>query len=121
MRLNNLSPLQYYNKNLKYSTSKIIFFSTLNSLLIKLPLANYFLIRVNMKLVLLILKSPFTRKTYVNDASGQLFIDWINNCQTLVSNQIMMTRFINSHGVGTVSEINYSINKKPTVQIWILF
>ena len=24
----------------------------------------------------------------------------------------MMTRFINSHGVGTVSEINYSINEK---------
>ena len=23
----------------------------------------------------------------------------------------MMTRFINSHGVGTVSEINYSINE----------
>ena len=24
----------------------------------------------------------------------------------------MMTRFINSHGVGTVSEINYSLNEK---------
>ena len=52
-------------------------------------------------------------KTYVNDASGQLFIDWINNCKnSWVSNQRMMTRFINSHGVGTVSEINYSINEK---------
>ena len=52
-------------------------------------------------------------KTYVNEASGQLFIDWINNCKnSWVSNQRMMTRFINSHGVGTVSEINYSINEK---------
>ena len=52
-------------------------------------------------------------KTYVNEASGQLFIDWINNCKnSWISNQRMMTRFINSHGVGTVSEINYSINEK---------
>jgi hypothetical protein len=52
-------------------------------------------------------------KTYVNEASGHLFIDWINNCKnSWVSNQRMMTRFINSHGVGTVSEINYSINEK---------
>ena len=51
-------------------------------------------------------------KTYVNEASGQLFIDWINNCKnSWVSNQRMMTRFINSHGVGTVSEINYSLNE----------
>ena len=66
-----------------------------------------------MKLVLLILKNTFTWKNYVNEASGQLFIDWINNCQnSWVSNQRMMTRFINSHGVGTVSEINYSLNEK---------
>ena len=51
-------------------------------------------------------------KTYVDKASGQLFIDWINNCNnSWVSNQRMMTRFINSHGVGTLSEINYSINE----------
>ena len=52
-------------------------------------------------------------KTYVDKASGQLFIDWINNCDnSWVSNQRMMTRFINSHGVGTVNEINYSINEE---------
>ena len=51
-------------------------------------------------------------KTYVDKASGQLFIDWINNCNnSWVSNQRMMTRFINSHGVGTLSEINYSVNE----------
>lgn len=51
-------------------------------------------------------------KTYVDSASGQLFIDWINVCDnSWVSNQRMMTRFINSFGVGTVSEINYSINE----------
>lgn len=51
-------------------------------------------------------------KTYIDKASGYLLIDWINNCNnSWVSNQRMMTRFINSHGVGTVSEINYSINE----------
>ena len=51
-------------------------------------------------------------KTYVDKASGQLFIDWINNCDSSwVSNQRMMTRFINSYGVGTLSEINYSVNE----------
>ena len=51
-------------------------------------------------------------KTYVDSASGQLFIDWINVCDnSWVSNQRMMTRFVNSFGVGTVSEINYSINE----------
>ena len=40
-------------------------------------------------------------------------MDCINNCDnSWVSNQRMMTRFINSHGVGTVNEINYSINEK---------
>ena len=51
-------------------------------------------------------------KTYVDKASGNLFIDWINNCDSSwVSNQRMMTRFVNSYGVGTVNEINYSINE----------
>ena len=51
-------------------------------------------------------------KTYVDQASGDLFVDWINNCEnSWVSNQRMMTRFINSHGVGTLSEINYSLNE----------
>ncbi len=51
-------------------------------------------------------------KTYVDKASGYLLIDWLNSCQnSWVSNQRMMTRFINSHGVGTLSEINYSLNE----------
>ncbi len=51
-------------------------------------------------------------KTYVDQANGDLFIDWINNCEnSWVSNQRMMTRFVNSHGVGTLSEINYSLNE----------
>ena len=52
-------------------------------------------------------------KTYIDKASGYLLIDWLNSCQdSWVSNQRMMTRFINSYGVGTVSEINYSLNEK---------
>ena len=48
-------------------------------------------------------------KTYVDKATGYLVIDWLNSCEnSWVSNQRMMTRFVNSHGVGTVSEINYS-------------
>ncbi len=51
-------------------------------------------------------------RTYVDKASGYLLIDWINNCQeSWVSNQRMMTKFINSHGVGSVNEINYSLNE----------
>lgn len=51
-------------------------------------------------------------KTYIDKATGYLVIDWLNSCQnSWVSNQRMMTRFINSHGVGTVSEINYSLNE----------
>ena len=51
-------------------------------------------------------------KTYVDKASGYLLIDWINNCEaSWVTTQRMMTRFVNSHGVGTVSEINYSLNE----------
>ena len=48
-------------------------------------------------------------KTYVDKAYGQLFIDWINNCDnSWVSNQRMMTRFINSYGVGTVNAVSYT-------------
>ena len=51
-------------------------------------------------------------KTYVDKATGYLVIDWLNSCEnSWVSNQRMMTRFVNSHGVGTVSEINYSLNE----------
>lgn len=51
-------------------------------------------------------------KTYVDKATGYLVIDWLNSCEnSWVSNQRMMTKFVNSHGVGTVSEINYSLNE----------
>ena len=51
-------------------------------------------------------------RTYVDQASGYLLIDWIDNCgKSWVTNQRMMTKFINSHGVGSVSEINYSLNE----------
>jgi len=51
-------------------------------------------------------------RTYVDKASGYLLIDWINNCEeSWVTTQRMMTKFVNSHGVGTVSEINYSLNE----------
>lgn len=53
-----------------------------------------------------------TGKTYIDKATGYLTIDWLDSCQnSWVSNQRMMTRFINSYGVGTVSEINYSLNE----------
>ena len=97
------------------STSRIIFFSTLLILFsFKIPSAK--LLSYQSEYEISLANSEKIRlpgKTYVNEASGQLFIDWINNCQnSWVSNQRMMTRFINSHGVGTVSEINYSLNEK---------
>ena len=97
------------------STSRIIFFSTLLMVFyFKIPSAK--LLSYQSEYEISLANSEKIRlpgKTYVNEASGQLFIDWINNCQnSWVSNQRMMTRFINSHGVGTVSEINYSLNEK---------
>ncbi len=97
------------------STSRIFFFSLLLTFFYsKLPLAK--LLSYQSEYEISLANSEKVRlpgKTYVNDASGQLSIDWINNCKnSWVSNQRMMTRFINSHGVGTVSEINYSINEK---------
>ncbi len=57
-------------------------------------------------------KARLPGKTYVDQASGYLLVDWINNCQeSWVTTQRMMTKFINSHGVGSVSEINYSLNE----------
>jgi hypothetical protein len=57
-------------------------------------------------------KARLPGRTYINEASGYLLIDWINNCEeSWVTTQRMMTKFINSHGVGTVSEINYSLNE----------
>ena len=56
-------------------------------------------------------------KTYVDKASGNLYVDWINNCNnSWISNQRMVTRFVNSHGVGTLSEINYSVNESTDGQ-----
>ena len=97
------------------STSRIIFFSTLLIIFsFKIPSAK--LLSYQSEYEISLANSEKIRlpgRTYVNEASGQLFIDWINNCQnSWVSNQRMMTRFINSHGVGTVSEINYSLNEK---------
>ena len=97
------------------STSRIIFFSILLIVFsFKIPSAK--LLSYQSEYEISLANSEKIRlpgKTYVNEASGQLFIDWINNCQnSWVSNQRMMTRFINSHGVGTVSEINYSLNEK---------
>ena len=97
------------------STSRIIFFSTLLIVFsFKIPSAK--LLSYQSEYEISLANSEKIRlpgKTYVNEASGQLFIDWIDNCQnSWVSNQRMMTRFINSHGVGTVSEINYSLNEK---------
>ena len=97
------------------STSRIIFFSLLLTLF-SFEVRTAKLLSYQSEYEISLAESEQVRlpnKTYVNDASGQLFIDWINNCKnSWVSNQRMMTRFINSHGVGTVSEINYSINEK---------
>ncbi len=56
--------------------------------------------------------NPQIGKTYVSKAEGELFVDWLNNCDSWVSNQRMVTKFINSHGVGTLNEINYSLVEK---------
>ena len=97
------------------STSRIIFFSLLLTLF-SFEVRAAKLLSYQSEYEISLAESEQVRlpnKTYVNEASGQLFIDWINNCKnSWVSNQRMMTRFINSHGVGTVSEINYSINEK---------
>ena len=97
------------------STSRIIFFSLLLTFF-SFEVRPAKLLSYQSEYEISLAESEQVRlpnKTYVNDASGQLFIDWINNCKnSWVSNQRMMTRFINSHGVGTVSEINYSLNEK---------
>ena len=97
------------------STSRIIFFSLLFNLF-SFNVTATKLLSYQSEYEISLADSKKIRlpgKTYVNEASGQLFIDWINNCKnSWISNQRMMTRFINSHGVGTLSEINYSINEK---------
>lgn len=49
---------------------------------------------------------------YIKQANGQLLLDWFDNCSSWVSNQRMNLKFINSSGVGTLSDINYSLNEK---------
>ena len=48
---------------------------------------------------------------YIKDANGELLIDWFDDCSAWVSNQRMYISFINSSGIGTVSDINYSLNE----------
>lgn len=51
-------------------------------------------------------------KSFIKEANGELLIDWFDNCDSWVSNQRMYLRFINSSGVGTTSDINYSLIEK---------
>ena len=48
---------------------------------------------------------------YVKSANGELLLDWFNDCNSWSSNQRMYISFVNSSGVGTVSDINYSLNE----------
>ncbi len=56
------------------------------------------------------IKNPLGQ-TSIKKANGELLIDWFDNCTSWVSNQRMFVNFINSNGVGTVSDINYSLNE----------
>ena len=47
----------------------------------------------------------------IKSAEGELIIDWFNNCNSWVSNQRMLISFINSSGIGTVSDISYSLEE----------
>ena len=47
----------------------------------------------------------------IKSAEGELIIDWFNNCDSWVSNQRMLISFINSSGIGTVSDISYSLEE----------
>ena len=49
---------------------------------------------------------------YIKDANGELIIDWFDNCSSWVSNQRMYVSFLNSSGVGTISDINYSLDEQ---------
>ena len=49
---------------------------------------------------------------FIKDANGELIIDWFDNCSSWVSNQRMYVSFLNSSGVGTISDINYSLNEE---------
>ncbi len=51
-------------------------------------------------------------QTYIKKASGELLLDWFNNCKSWVSNQRLYVNFVNSSGVGSVSDIYYSLQEK---------
>lgn len=53
-------------------------------------------------------KSRFGQPS-LKDANGELLIDWFNNCDSWVSNQRMLISFLDKSGVGTVSDISYSL------------
>tara|TARA_B100000989_G_C19497456_1_gene452716 strand:+ start:41 stop:844 length:804 start_codon:yes stop_codon:yes gene_type:complete len=56
------------------------------------------------------IESPLGQPS-IKKANGELLIDWFDNCTSWVSNQRMLINFTNSNGVGTVSDINYSLNE----------
>tara|TARA_X000000950_G_C13889698_1_gene650324 strand:- start:232 stop:1038 length:807 start_codon:yes stop_codon:yes gene_type:complete len=56
-------------------------------------------------------KNKFGKST-IKEANGELLLDWFNNCGSWSSNQRMFLSFLNSSGIGTVSDINYSITEK---------
>ena len=91
----------------------IIFTVLIQIFLIKIPQAKLLSFQSEYDISLGKTDAPrLPNRTYVDKASGYLLIDWINNCEkSWITTQRMMTRFVNSHGVGTVSEINYSLNE----------
>ncbi len=91
----------------------IIFTILIQIFLIKIPQAKLLSFQSEYDISLGKTDAPrLPNRTYVDKASGYLLIDWINNCEkSWITTQRMMTRFVNSHGVGTVSEINYSLNE----------
>ena len=50
-------------------------------------------------------------KLYIKDANGELLLDWYDNCSSWASNQRMYISFMNSSGIGTISDINYSLKE----------
>ena len=50
----------------------------------------------------------------ISKANGELIIDWFFNCESWVSNQRMLVSFVNSAGVGTVSDISYSLEENTS-------
>jgi len=57
------------------------------------------------------MKNTFGQTT-IKEANGELLLDWFNNCDSWSSNQRMYLSFLNSSGVGSVSDINYSLTEK---------